>query len=97
EIAADQVVVILGLHAVHAQYPHALRERPIARRTQARIAERPEILGGKERETADVPDAARHASLPVPRADRLRGILDDGQTQAIRDVHESVHLADLPV
>ena len=97
EVAADERVVVLGLAAVHAQHVHALGERRIVGDAHAGIAEGAEVLGREERQAADVAEAAGAPLLRVRSADRLRGILDDLQPVAPRDLHERVHVGHLPV
>src|SRR5207237_9819961 len=74
EIPADERVVVLWLPAVHAQHLYALGERRILGDAHAGIAEADEVLSGKERESADVAEAAGALALGVGSVDRLRRI-----------------------
>src|SRR6186997_2381568 len=50
EVAADLAVEVLRRRAVYAEPPHAIGERVVVRRDEPGIADRAEVLGGKERE-----------------------------------------------
>jgi len=76
EVAADEGVVVLRLAAMHAQDFHALGERCVCRDAHAGIAECAQVLGGKERQAADLAEAAGAAAAGVRGTDRLRRILD---------------------
>ena len=76
EVAADDGVVILRLHAVLAHRPDALGKLGIVGGDEACITECAEILARVKREAAACSDAARRLTL-VCGANRLRGILDD--------------------
>ena len=82
EVAADERVVVLRLAAVHAQDVEPLGERRVVRHAHAGIAERAEILGGKERQAADVAEAAGALALRILRADGLRRIFDHLQADS---------------
>ena len=79
KVAADQRVVVLRLAAVHAQDAHALVQPAVVADAHAGVAECAEILRREERQAADVADAAGPPAVRQRGADRLRGILDDGE------------------
>ena len=58
---------------MHAQDFHFLRQFGIARDAHPGVAERSQVLTWKERETADVADAAGPSAIAVFGADGLRG------------------------
>src|SRR6185312_12253780 len=97
EISADDAMVVLGLAAMHTQHPHALREHRVIGGAEAGIPESAQIFRWEKRETADVPDAARHPPMLVLGTDCLGSILDDVQPQTARQIHEGIHLADLAI
>src|SRR6202023_3665432 len=72
EIAADEGVVVLRPAAMHAQDFHALGERGVSRDAHAGIAECAQVLSGKERQAADLAEAAGAASGGVCGTDGLR-------------------------
>src|SRR5690606_7206826 len=88
EISADHRVVILRLSTVHAENAHPLGELRVVRHAHSGITERAEVLRRKEGEAADVADAAGSASVRELGADRLGGVLDDGEPVAARDLHQ---------
>ena len=97
EVPTDQRVVVLRLHAVHAQHAKLCGKRVIVRHAHARIAEGAEILGREERQAADVANAAGSAPRRVFRADRLGGILDERQIVPACKRHQRIHVGRLAV
>ena len=97
EIAADELVVVLRLHAVHAQLHELRGQRFVVGDAGAGITEGAEVLGGEERQAADVADGAGAPALRVFGADGLRGIFDDAQAVTARDLHDARHVGHLAV
>ena len=73
EVGADQVMVVLRLHAVIANQPQLVRQRRVGRGDEAAVAERAEVLAREEREAADRAPCCRPAGRdtcsrsPAPR------------------------------
>ena len=97
EVAADHRVVVLRLHAVHAQLLQPRRQRLVVGRAQPAVAEGTQVLGREEREAADVAEAADPPAAPVLGADRLRRVLDDPQPEARGQFRDRVHVGGLAV
>jgi hypothetical protein len=84
-------VKILLLAAVHAQRRQTLGQRRVVGGQRAAVAVPPEVLAGEEAEAAYLPDTARSPPL-VFGADRLCGVLDDGDTALVGSLHDRVHV-----
>ena len=82
EVAADDAVVVAGGFAVDPEGAQPSRPVPgSSRDDDPAVAVAAEVLGGVEGEAAVV--AGRAGAVPaVPGADRLGGVLDDGQAAA---------------
>ncbi len=59
EISADNGMMVLGLHAVHAQHAQLVVERGVLRNGHAAVAETSEVLARKERIATHVADGTR--------------------------------------
>src|SRR5207244_6959021 len=77
-------------------FPYTTLFRSILGDAHARVAERTQVLGGKEGQAADLTEAAGALVLRVLRSNGLRGILDDLQPVAPRALHERQHVGHLP-
>ena len=94
EIAADELVMILRLHAVHAQDVRALEKRRVLRHQRARIAERAEILRREKTGHAEIAERA-HRPAAIVRAERLRRVLDHAQVVLRGEREDRVHVGGL--
>ena len=97
KVSADELVVVLRLHTVHAQLHELRRELGVVGHAHAGIAERAQVLGGEERQAADVADGARPPAEPIFRTNRLRGVFDDRQLVALGDRLDARHVGHLTV
>src|SRR5690606_9260801 len=95
EIAADHGVVVLRLAAVNAQHPQLLGELGVVGDAHPPVAERAEVLAREERKAADIAEAAGAPPVRERRADRLRRVLDDGETEITGDRGQAVHIRHL--
>src|SRR5690242_1899621 len=82
---------------MHPQDVEPLGERLIVHDAHSGIAKSAEILGGKERETANVTEAAGPPPSRVGGANRLRGILNHPQAVPLSSLHQGVHVGDLTI
>src|SRR5206468_4039668 len=82
EIRADDVMVVLGLHAVRPQQPRLRGELIVVRRQESGIAEGAKVLAGEEGKAAERADAA-DGTRSIRRANRLRGIFYNRNSVAL--------------
>ncbi len=94
EVAADVLVIVLGLAAVISHHAKAMGQGLVAGDDHAAVADTAEVLAGKEAETPAGADRAGFAAL-VSAGDGLGRVLDDGQAVAARDGHDWVHVRHL--
>ena len=86
-VVADLVVMILPGAAMQPEPAQPLGQLVVLRDHHPAVAEPAEVLAGEEREGADGAELARAAPLAVhlpARADRLGGVLDQGEPMAPR-------------
>lgn len=95
-VDADDLVVVLGLHAVDAEDAKFRSQGVVFGRHQTAVAGASEVFGRKEAEAADRTHGSGAASAVIG-ADGLGGILDDGQVVASGDLENLVHACALPV
>ena len=96
EIAADDLVVVLGPRAVRPQAHQLVGALRVVGDDHAAVAGRAEVLGREEGEAAVMADRAGAAAF-VLRADRLGGVFDDHKPVLLRDLHHGVHVGHLAV
>ena len=103
EIAADEIVVILLGHAVHAHRAQARAERRIARRRHAAVAEAAEVFRREKAEPAHFShrtglraDGVVAVEKRVFRADGLRGVLQQVESVLAAQAFERSHVGTQP-
>jgi len=97
EITAHQLVVILGLHAMHADHGETGSKIRVVGDAHSGIAKGAQIFGREEAQATDVADAAGTTALGIARTDRLRRIFDDPQLELAGDGHQRIHINHLAV
>ena len=95
-VHSQQVVVVLGLPAVHPQHPELLGQDIVVGRHQASVPEPAQVLRGEKAKTPDVAESP-HGATPVMRTDRLRGVLDHPNPAPLRLVKPRGHVRRLAV
>ena len=90
-VDADHLVVVAGLHPVHAEQLELLRDVVAGGGQKAAVPHAAEVLGRVEAEAADVTDRARAAAVPRGE-DRLGGVFDDRQACRSGDRQQGVHV-----
>jgi hypothetical protein len=96
EVPADNAVQVSLLSAVVAEEPQALGQGLIVGDHHAAVAYSPEVLGRVEAEAAHHAHAARRANIPIDRADRLGGVLDNGDPYMPAELQDAPMLAHWP-
>ena len=89
-------MLVLLARAPVAQQPQRVRELRVARRHQAALAERAEVLGRVEAEAAERAEPAGGRAA-IARAVRLRGVLDHHEAVPLGQRTERIHVRDLAV
>ena len=94
EVAAHQLVEVLGFHPVVPQQPHLVRQSVVIGRDETRVAETAKVLAREERETAKVAKAADLAAM-IRGADGLCRVLDDLQIVLVGERDDGAHIGGL--
>src|SRR5271166_4342661 len=95
-VPAKFMMIIASRTAMIAQLPHMLCHRGTSRGDDACVSISAEVFRGIETEGCG--DAERARAAPVPlRANRLRGVLNDGNAEFLRDAVECIHVGALSV
>jgi len=97
EITPHELVVILGLHAMHADHGETGSKIRVVGDAHPGITKSAQIFGREEAQATDVADAAGTTALGIGRTDGLRRILDDAQLELARDRHQRIHLHHLAI
>jgi hypothetical protein len=95
EVAADEVVVVLRVHAVSPEERHRAREAGVVGGHEPAVPEGAEVLAGEERKAPDVSDRA-HRAVVMAGADGLGRVLDDGHAACAGCSQDRIHLCALP-
>src|SRR4051812_47831642 len=87
-------MIVLRLRPVGAEQAHAFREIVAVGRDQTAVAKTTEVFRREEAECTKFAEGAR-GSTAVLRAQRLRGILDDGESVIAREFQQRHHVRTL--
>ncbi len=91
EIAADVVMVVFRLAAVHTQHACVFSQVVVIRHQHAAVSEAAEVLAREEAVGAEVAHRAAVTAF-IPRADRLRCVLDHLEALLLRQREDGVHV-----
>ena len=95
EVGAEQLVMVLGLHAMDTEDASALGERVIGGGDEAGVAEAAEVLGREEASGAEIAEGHGGAALPA-RAHGLGSIFDNAKLGGAGESEDGWHVHALP-